>query len=292
MDSSKIEWLATEGILVETSLDGNTYTECINGSAIPGYSLGDFSDSFQLHIRITFSTEDASKFIPRIKSLLVKFYSNQILNSNNGASYISTLEGVSGQTAFDIAIGSEYRPILFRNSRNGIKTIQDSGFYINTDSPVFAIEFFYTPNSIQDSGLISVLSTGSYSAATYRWHNSGAVTKSNISHIYVNGEDVTSETSALNIFKADELNHVLIVFSQEVSGQIKFADSAYGSVPCLFQNIALYARQRSAATALDNYSLYIGGSTESIQDSQTSSILMTENSVNYYNNDSIVISSS
>jgi hypothetical protein len=292
MDSSKIEWLATDGILVETSLDGDAYTECVNGAAIPGYSLGNFSDSFQLHIRITFSTEDASKFIPRIKSLLVKFYSNQILNSNNGASYISTLENASGQTAFDIAIGSDYKNILFRNPRNGIKTVQDSGFYVNTESPVFAIEFFYTPDDIQNTGLINVLSTGPYSAATYRWHNTGTVTKSNVSHIYVNGTDVTSETSALNIFKPNELNHVLIVFAQEVSGQIKFADSIYGSVPSLFQNIALYPSQDSADLALSNYSIYTGGSTESVQDSQTSSILMTENSVNYYNNDRIVISSS
>lgn len=290
MDSSKIEWTATKGVSVESSVDGINFVSCENNSPIPQYSLGNFNSSKQLYLRITMTSSNSNKFLPRIKNLIVKFYNNQILYSKNGASYISTLEGSSGITEFDISIGNEYSPILQRSIKNGIHVSQDSGFFVNTSRSVKGLEFFYTPEDILDSGLINVVSAGSgYSAANLLWHNSATISKTNIQYLYVNGQNVTSETVATNIFKPGQIHHVFIVFATPVSGHIKFADSQYGSVKCLFQNIALYGDSISNVDAVNNYNLYISGSVQAISDSSSQSVLMTENSVNYYDNDWTVV---
>jgi len=292
MDSSKIEWRASEGITISTSLDGLTYTQCDNGYPIPGYEISNFSSSANLYIRINMSTTDASKYLPKIEDLIITFYNNQILYAENSSSYISTLEGVSGVSVYDVMFGNGYSEILWRNPKNGIRTVQDSGFYVNTTNGVSTLEFFYTPSALTDSGLINVTSTGDYSAATYYWHNSGTISKSNISDIYVNGVNKTSQTNVSNVFKSDELNHVIIVFGSAVSGQIKFADSTYGSPSSLFQNITLYSNAFTSDESVANYELYIYKEYSIINSSSTASINMTENSVNYYNNDWLVVQNS
>ena len=289
MDSSKIEWLASSGVTVSISLDGTTYTSCTNGGVIPGYEIGNFSSAGQLYIRITMTTTDASKYLPKIKNLIISFYNNQLLYAENSSSYITTLEGVSGVSEFDISYPNEYSEVLWRSSKNGIKTIQDSGFMLNTNNPVGTLQFFYTPSSLNDNGLINISATNGYSAANLYWHNSGAVSKTNILKIYVNGVDKTSQTNVSNIFKAGDLHHVLIVFSSLVSGQIKFGNSAYGSVPGLFQNIALYPAQFDATKAQDIYNLYIYKDYEIYNASPSSSVSMTENSVSYYDTDWLVV---
>jgi hypothetical protein len=55
---SKIEWNSDNGISVSTSLDGITYTPCVNGQSIPGYQITTdqlIVNGF-LGIKITFST--------------------------------------------------------------------------------------------------------------------------------------------------------------------------------------------------------------------------------------------
>ena len=289
MDSSKIEWLATPGVSISTSLDGITYTSCENGGVISGYEINNFNSSGELYIRITMSTTDASKYIPKIQNLIIAFYNNQKLYAENTESYITTLEGVSGVTAFDISYPNDYSEILWRSSKNGIKSIQNSGFIINTNNEVGTLQFFYTPSSLNDNGLINISAINGYSAANLYWHNSGTVSKTNILKIYVNGVDKTSQTNVSNIFKQGDLHHVLIVFSSLVSGQIKFGDSIYGSVPGLFQNIALYPTQFDATKAQDIYNLYIYKDYEIYNASPLSSVSMTENSVSYYNTDWLVV---
>ena len=238
------------------------------------------------------STTDSSKYLPKLSTLQIKFYNNQIAYASNSSSYISTLEGVAGVSVYDITIGNNKYPILSRNARNGIRTIQDSGFYINTTSSVKTLEFFYTPYALTDSGLVSTISSGSYSASNYSWRNTGTISKTNISAIYVNGVNKTSETSVSNVFKLGQLHHVVIVFTSAVSGQLKFDYSLYGSVPGLFQSFGLYAEAFTATNVSTHYSLYLYNNVSTVADDNSPSMTVTENSVDYYDNDWIVIQNS
>ncbi len=78
--NSKIEWRNELGISVETSIDGTIYLPCVNGEAIPQYKKGSFDTNGLLYIRITMTTTDASKFLPRLSHFSIKFY--RILRGN------------------------------------------------------------------------------------------------------------------------------------------------------------------------------------------------------------------
>jgi hypothetical protein len=291
MDSSKIEWNATSGVTLLTSIDGTIYTECENGGVIPQYRLASFSTTKHLYIRVVLDTTDASKFIPKIYDLIIKFYNNQKVYFTNSSSYMSTLEGVSGVLFYDLSLGERYRSVLFRDGRNGIKAAEDSGFNINTTLGLNTLEFFYTPSVIDNSGLISIASSGNYSAANYSW-NSGTVSKTNISAIYVNGVNKTSQTSVSNVFKAGQLHHVIIVFSNAVSGVIKFNHSSNGGAPSIYQNISIYPSEFSLLDAIGHYNMYVYKNYTIVQDDNTPSISIAENSANYYDNDWVLFQTS
>ena len=53
--NSKIEWRNELGISVQTSVDGSSYLDCVNGEAIPQYKKGNFNTSGLLYIKITMS---------------------------------------------------------------------------------------------------------------------------------------------------------------------------------------------------------------------------------------------
>ena len=289
LDSSKIEWDGTSGITVEVSVDGTTYQACQNGQKIPQFTIASFNGNKQIYLKITLATPDSSKYLPKISTLQIKFYNNQIAYASNSSSYISTLEGLAGVSVYDITIGNNKYPILSRNARNGIRTIQGSGFYVNTTSSVKTLEFFYTPYALTVSGLISTTSSGSYAASNYSWSSIGAISKTNISAIYVNNVNKTAETNVANIFKLGQMHHVVIVFTAAISGQIKIAHSSSGSVPALFQNLSLYPSQFTLSKASEHHDLYIYGSTSTVVDDNSPSITVTENSVDYYDNDWVVV---
>lgn len=289
MDSSKIEWEGTNGVTVEVSTDGSTYQQCQNGQAIPQFKISSFNTNKQIYLKITLSTTDSSKYLPKISTLQIKFYNNQIIYAKNSASYISTLEGVAGVSVYDITVGNNKYPILSRDGRNGLKTVQNSGFYLNTTSSVRTLEFFYTPYALTDSKLISTVSSGSYAASNFSWVTAGTISKTNIQAIHVNGLDKSSETNIANLFKVGHLHHVVIVFTNAVSGQLKFNNPATGSVSGLFQNIAIYPSAFFLSQASDHYHLYIYGSVSTVLENSTTSMTVTENSVNYYDNDWLVI---
>lgn len=278
MDSSKIEWYGENGITVEVSLDGTTYSTCTNNAPIPGFTVNDFSTEREIYLKITLDTADSSTTIPKLYSLAMSFYNEQVLFSSNSADYITGLN--------DIAISSKKYPILSRDARNGIKVFQDSGFNLTTDKLVKTIEFFYTPYALTDSKLTSSLADTVYYASNYSWRNTGTVSKSNISAIYINGVDKTSQTSISNVFTVGELHHVVIVFSDPISNDISFNSSLYGAVPALYQNIAIYPSAFNSTKATEHYDLYMEKSAAIADDS---SITVTEDGPQYYNNDWVVI---
>jgi len=288
IDSSKIEWDGDNGISVRTSVDGTTYQACVNGGPIPQYSIGSIDSSYNLHIEITLTSTDSAKYLPKLYGMIIKFYNNQVMYSTNGGNYFSTLEGLSGPTKFDVSLGNQRYPILSRDSRNGIKALAGSGFKIGTTSGTGTVQFFYTPKALTDSALLSSVLTNGYAASNYSWRSTGVISKTNVSAIYVNGINKTSETSIANVFEVGQMHHVLIVFSNDISGDIRFNYSQFGSVEALYQNIALYPSNFDSTKALSQYDLYRYKSIQEVLDSNTWSIQLTENSVTPYNNDWIV----
>ncbi len=81
--TSKVEWRNNLGISVESSIDGITYATCINGQPLPQYTKDSFDSSRQLYIRITMSTPDASKYLPKLSFFCIAFYSNKDIYADN-----------------------------------------------------------------------------------------------------------------------------------------------------------------------------------------------------------------
>lgn len=286
-DSSKIEWYGDNGITVQVSIDGVTYNNCINGQQIPGYTLNSFSAAGIIYVRIIFTSTDTTRYIPRLFNLDMLFYNNQTRYAYNGNSYMKTLEEYAGLSDYRITLGKLPYDILSRNSKNGLRTVTNSGFEINTTKEIRTLEFFYTPVALTASGLISTAAINGYAASNISWNGAGTMSKTNISAIYVNGVNKSSETNVSNIFRAGQLHHVLIVFGSAASDDIRFNYSASGSVSALYQYIALYQTAFNSTQAAANYDLYIRKQSSSITDSSTTT--MTEDGVESYNNDWLVI---
>lgn len=280
LTTSKIEWRNDLGITVESSVDGVTYLPCINGQPLPQYNKDSFSSSIQVFIRITMSTTDASKFLPELSFFCITFYSDRTIYADNYGDKITSTT--------DYYLGSLNYPILSRNGMNGIKCKADSGFVLNTSTEVRTLEFFYTPNSYNDSGLVSSTSTNGYTASNISWRNSGTISKSNISKIYVNNVDKTTSTNVSDLFVIGQPHHVVIVYSSPISLDITFNSSLYGGIEGQFKNIAIYEKAFTAGDVETHFELYTGKPVETISES---AITLTELAPVYYNNDWIVLQS-
>lgn len=285
MTSSKIEWEGDNGIIVEVSTDGINYSQCLNGGVIPGYSISNFSEDRVIYLKIVMSTDDALRFNPKLSSLLLTFYNDHILYSVSSGSYFSTLENYAGASKYDVSIYNKQYPILSRDYRNGIRTFSGSGFLINTQTEVSSVEMFYTPNNLSAGEFIKSDSL-SGAASLISWDSSGAITKNNISAIYVNGEDKTSQSNISSVLTTRSLNHIVITYSSPISGAIKFGDGQTGDSEGLFQNIAIYPTSLSIEQVQEHYSLYVEKSSLIASDS---SLSVTENGFSLYDNDWLVV---
>lgn len=281
LTSSKVEWSGSTGITVETSLDGTTYTSCTNGEAIPQYKIGSFSSTGKLYIRITLSSSDVSKQIPKLKYIYFSFYKSKDLYAENFGDKLT-------YEVNEYHLGSKKFNALSRDYRNGLRCSSGGGFKITTTYGVRTIEFFYTPSSLTNSALVSSVVSGSYAASNYSWNNAGTISRSGISAIYVNGVDRTSQTAISNVFSAGETHHVVIVYSADIGNILTFNYNVSGSTPSLFQNIALYPSAFSGSKVTEHYNLY---TSRSIVIDSSSSFTLTENAPTAYNNDWTVIQS-
>lgn len=277
MDSSKIQWDGSSGISVYTSLDGVSYEQCENGYSIPQYKYSDFNQQRFFHLKIVVSSTDSSRYIPKLYSLSVNFYSEQIAYSKNGASYVYKIDNL------DYSLGKEAYPILSMNKLNGVLVPNNSGFKVDIPYDTNSIEFFYTPSSILKSLLISSAGT------EFSWADSGSISKTNISKIYVNGEDKTAQSNISNVLNSGYLNHIVIVFQAPISGDLVFNYKSTGSKKGLYQHITLYRDALDQNKAITHYNLYTG---RSVYTSTASAMSVTEGSAEIYNNDWIVIQNS
>jgi hypothetical protein len=285
--SSKVEWSGTKGVSVAIGTDGINYDPCSNGDAIPGYVYGDgsFAEDRVLYVKITLSSSDITKFFPKLYSLSFNFYSTKLLFADNHGEDIEPEE--SNLALWDYDLSSDNYPILMRNKNNGIRPY-DSGFPINTLISVQTLEMFFTPISLSANYLFY------HDSAYYSWNNTGAVTKSGISAIYVNGVNRTTATNINSFMDTDELYHIVIVLSSAISTQIWFNVKVTNGTWSnsgprnLYKNIAIYPSAFSSTLALEHYSLYTERPSTLAEDT---SISLTENAYQVHDYDWIVVKS-
>ena len=288
LDSSKIEWNGDNGVSVRASIDESAWETCVNGRSIPQFKLGAFSSERILYLEITLTSSDTTKYLPRLYSLLVCFYKDQVLYSPSNADYIYTIEDISGATSKEITMGRVNYPILSRHKLNGLRTGVASGFRINTIESTRTLEFFLTLSSLTANCLLFSGADGDYVASKYSWGNTGTIDKTNISAIYVNGVDKISATNISNVFTTDELYHVVIVTSGNIVGPFRFNYLSSGGPSCLYQYITYYPDAFDSAKVLAHYDMHTGRAAAVADDS---SMTLTENSVEFYNNDWVVLQS-
>jgi hypothetical protein len=268
--SSKIEWAGDNGVTVFTSTDGISFEPCENNSVIPQYTKTSFSQSRKLYVKIVFASTDTSKYIPSLEYLIIKMYADNKEYSNNSQDFLYPGD-------HNIGIGNRRYPITSRDSRNGVNVEAGSGFFINTSSQINTIETFYTPNSTSAGSIINGVS----------WNSLGQITIGpNVLRFYVNGVSKILDSNISTVFEPGQIYHILIVLRTPISGEIEFN----GSGPkALYQSMTLYEKQFNVSECLYNYSLYTGRQTVVVNDS---GIGMTESSVEYYDNDWVVLQSS
>jgi hypothetical protein len=274
MAYSKIEWSATRGVSIETSSDGFTYIACENKQSIPQYKNLEFSNG-KLYIKITLSTTDASKEVPKISYLNISFYKSQDLYADNFGEKIVPV----GEEYF---LGGKNYRTLSRDKRSGLLCQTGGSFSLNTSKVVTAIDFFYTPYFSSNGGLISGI-------ASYRWVG-GTISKTNIAAIYINGVDKTSETLFTSTFTIGETYHVFIKLATPAAGEAKFNHSSGGQSPASYKNIIIYDNEIPEYMPSSNYSFYTERNAISVSASDTA-ISVTEGGYYPYNNDWVILES-
>ena len=268
--SSKIEWFGGEGIRVYSSLvsDAGPWIECTNGSVLPQIKMGQNVGSItSIYLKVEFLSTDITKYIPELYYLGVYLYQDKKLNSHNGRSYISTSQPTSGSN-WDVDFSNREYQMYSRNFDNGIRSL-GAGFFANTVDNIRSIETVLTPVSLSSGYLMYNKTNGvEYSLS---WDSNGTITKSNISNLYINGQDISSATNISSYLNIDEPNYILIKTSANISGQIWFNTKSENNVRSgslannIYNLICLY--ESSSINHLTNYNFYIGNEKISVSDS-------------------------
>lgn len=295
INASKVEWEGENGVSVRVSNDGSSWHVCENGKSLPNYILGSgtFSSERGLYIEITLHSDLTSRYTPVLNYFKITFYDGKTIYSENSGDYISSMQsvGLSNNNNWDLDISGSHYNILSRDKNSGIRP-NLPGFYLSTLKKTKTIETFFTPESISNGYLF--YATTESTPAYFSWAAGGAITKANISAIYVNGVDRTSATNISSFIVSGELHHIVIVLSSFTSGDIWFnvkVASGTWSNPLprnLYQNIAIYNKAFTSTEALAHYNLYIDNYMISADDS---SLTLTDLGTIVYDRDWIAIKS-
>ena len=286
--SSKISWIASTGVSVYVSEISETgpWQPCVNGSSIPGFTQGSsFSSTKTLYFKFVFSSTNSSVYIPELYLFRINFYSQKKMSAHIGGSTLSISQPTSG-SVWDIDISNSSYPVRKREYDNGIRP-NSSAFFIEMSGDNRNIEMILTPKSLS-AGYLIFNKTGT-TETYFSWAAGGAISKSNISNVYINGQDASSATNISSYLYLDDPNYILIKTSSAVSGQMWFNGKQLLGVRSgvldnnLYQNIAIYAD--ADISHEDHYDLYIGKPLPSVS---VSSIEMTEESVRTYSRDRVV----
>jgi hypothetical protein len=257
ISTSQIYWNNDlSGIKVEISLNGiNGWRECKNGSPLPYYNKNDNQVSSILYIRVTMSSYDTSKYDLRLKNIEIFFYESKDFYGDNSGYYLSS--------SFDYSLPKNNSKILSYNKNNGLRMYDGHGFSLNGIPDVKAVEVIFTPE-LGENVLVSAASK------IYEWSSSGAISKTAVASIYVNGINRTSETNVFDFMAVGLPHHVVINFTSAATN-IKFnqnqTDSKSG-IGHMYNNLAIYEDNLSAAQISQHYLLYTGNILKIIDDTQ------------------------
>jgi len=246
LTTSKIEWRNDLGITVESSVDGIAYSQCVNGQPLPQYTKDSFSSSGNVYIKITMSTSDASKYLPKLSFFCITFYADRTIYADNFGDKITS--------STDYYLGSLNYPILSRHYMNGIRAKNGSGFNLNSSTSVKSIEMFFTPLTLAANTLFYASDPSDTRLA---WNGSGVVSKANIAKIYVNNVDVTNQTNISSYLVEEEPHHIVIVFTTPVTGEFKLNYESTGGPSNLYKNIATYDSELTAPKVETHFELYL-----------------------------------
>lgn len=291
--SSKIEWNSDNRITISSSIDGETYIPCTNGHPLPQWMLGDntFSTEKIIYLKVDFYSETPNETSPRLKNINISFYNEKVIHADNYGDYIS-LEQPSGTgidaSIWDMSAPSIIYPVLTRNELAGFKPEGQAGFVINTDTNLRSLEFIVrTPDAMSNGCLFS------HESAWLEWDSSYLINKQGIDAIYVNGQEVTTETDISQYLIPGEIHHVVIDFAYDITTKIYMnarvdtGEWTNSEIGYSYSNIAIYPAQLGNK-ALGHYNLY----TEAAYSyADTVSMTMTETGIKAYNNDWQVVKS-
>ena len=168
---------------------------------------------------------------------------------------------------------------------NGIRPKSGTGFDLTTSSSVKSVEMLFTPLSLAANTL---LYTSSGTTTRFAWNGSGAISKANISKVYINNVDVSTATNITNYLVAGEPHHIVLVLTNAVTSTLKFNYETAGGPSNLYKNIAIYPAELIAGTVSTHFDLYFG---KPVNSTVESAITLTELQPVYYNNDWIVLQS-
>jgi hypothetical protein len=252
--SSQVHWQNdVKGILVEASIDNISWEECVNGSALPYFNKNDNQISDIIYLRVTLSSDDASRYLPILRSLDIAFYGSKNFYSDNSGYYISS--------DYDYSLPKINSKILSYNNNNGLKMHDGHGFSLNNLPEISTVEVIFTPQ-YDENVLVSGLSS------KYEWNSAGVVTKSGISSIYVNGINRTSSVNVWDFMAVGTPHHIIIEFTS-ADTNLKFNqnqdDSKSGSGH-MYNNLAVYENPLILSSKLNHYLLYTGNIVNQIND--------------------------
>lgn len=289
--SSKIEWFGSKGISVYSSLDydgeNTIWEECENASFIPGIRLGqEFPNNKQMYFKVVFNTYDINTHVPELYYMGSYLYENKKMFSHNGRSLISVSEP-SSAIEWDVNFSNREYQILSRHYDNGVRSM-GAGFYVDTVDNIRSLEMVFVPEAI-GSGYLFYNKTNSveYSLS---WASNGTILKSNVSGLYINGQDASSATNISEYINVGEPNYILIKTSLAISGQIWINTKSdnnvrSGTLPNnLYNIIAIYE-----GIDIDhsiNYSFYTG---DHILSANDSAVTLTDMGPKAYDFDWVVL---
>ena len=243
--SSQVHWQNdVKGILVEASVDNLVWRTCKNGSALPYFNKNDNQISDIIYLRVTLSSDDATRYLPVLKSLDIAFYGSKNFYSDNSGYYISS--------NYDYSLPKTNSKTLSYNKNNGLVMYDGHGFSLNNTPSISTVEVIFTPQ-YDDNVLVSGL------ASRYEWNNAGVITKG------------INRTSAVNVwdFMAVNTPHHIIIEFTSADSNLKFNqnqnDSKSGSGH-MYNNLAVYENALPLSSKLNHYLLYTGNIVNQIND--------------------------
>jgi len=256
--TSQIHWENdVKGILVEASINNVTWQTCVNGSPLPYFNKNDNQISDILYLRVTLSSDDSSRYLPILNSLDIAFYNSKNFYSDNSGYYASS--------SYDYALPKVNSKTLSYNRNNGLIMYNGHGFSLNSIPSARSVELIFTPQYDQN-----VLVSGA--SQIYEWNSAGAITKTGISSIYVNGINRTSETNVWDFLSVNNPHHIVINFTAAATS-IKFNQNQNDSKSGLghmYNNVAIYENALSVNSILNHHLLYTGNTINLISDTSFS----------------------